>query len=125
MLVLAGNPGWHLHERSIEMITGILSVLKAGGAYVPLDPSYPQERLAFVLQDCQVSLLLTQKSLALPPHQMQVLYLDEVPEIYGAGANIAHSDTGTRTADTTTHQVPQGGLKALWLHIATSRVCLL
>ncbi len=38
-------------ERSLDMIVGILGILKAGGAYVPLDPSYPQERLAWVLED--------------------------------------------------------------------------
>jgi amino acid adenylation domain-containing protein len=48
-------------ERSLEMVVGLLGVLKAGGAYVPLDPAYPQERLAFMLQDAQVSRLLTQQ----------------------------------------------------------------
>jgi amino acid adenylation domain-containing protein len=38
-------------ERSVEMVVGVLAILKAGGAYVPLDPAYPQERLAFMLQD--------------------------------------------------------------------------
>ena len=46
-------------ERSLEMIVAILAILKAGGAYIPLDPAYPQERRAFMLQDSQVSLLLT------------------------------------------------------------------
>ena len=46
-------------ERSIEMVIGLLGILKAGGAYVPLDPSYPRERLAFMLDDSQVSVLLT------------------------------------------------------------------
>ncbi len=46
-------------ERSLEMVVGLLGVLKAGGAYVPLDPAYPQERLAFMLQDAQVFILLT------------------------------------------------------------------
>ena len=48
-------------QRSIEMIIGLLAVLKAGGAYVPLDPSYPKERLAFMMQDAYVSVLLTQQ----------------------------------------------------------------
>jgi len=51
-------------ERSAEMVVGMLGVLKAGGAYVPLDPSYPQERLAFMLDDAQAHVLLTQSSLA-------------------------------------------------------------
>ncbi|WP_445310266.1 amino acid adenylation domain-containing protein [Microcoleus vaginatus] len=50
-------------ERSLEMVVGLLGILKAGGAYLPLDPSYPQERLAFMLEDAQVSVLLTQQKL--------------------------------------------------------------
>ena len=50
-------------ERSLDMLVGLLGVLKAGGAYVPLDPSYPKARLAYVLQDTQVSGLLTQARL--------------------------------------------------------------
>jgi non-ribosomal peptide synthetase component F len=61
-------------ERSIEMISGILAILKAGGAYVPFDPSYPTERLAFMLADSEVQLLLTQSSLqqkwSLPKEQL-------------------------------------------------------
>ena len=40
-------------ERSVEMVVGLLGILKAGGAYVPLDPAYPEERLAFMLEDAQ------------------------------------------------------------------------
>src|SRR4051812_31027474 len=47
-------------ERSLEMIVGILGVLKAGGAYVPIDPAYPQERIAFMLEDAKVKALVTQ-----------------------------------------------------------------
>ncbi len=50
-------------ERSLEMVVGLLGILKAGGAYVPLDPAYPQESLAFILSDTQVSVLLTQNHL--------------------------------------------------------------
>jgi amino acid adenylation domain-containing protein len=50
-------------ERSLEMVIGVLGILKAGGAYVPLDTTYPQERLAFMLEDAQVSVLLTQQVL--------------------------------------------------------------
>mgnify|MGYP002778537453 CR=1 FL=1 len=51
-------------ERSLLMIVGILGILKAGGAYVPLDPTYPAERLKFMLDDAQITILLTQQSLA-------------------------------------------------------------
>jgi amino acid adenylation domain-containing protein len=50
-------------ERSPEMVIGILGILKAGGAYLPLDPTYPPERLAFMLEDSQVPILLTQQHL--------------------------------------------------------------
>ncbi|MDM9583647.1 amino acid adenylation domain-containing protein [Nostoc sp. GT001] len=65
-------------ERSLEMLVGILGILKAGGAYVPLDPHYPQERLAFMLEDTQVSILLTQQHLleGLPNHDAQTICLD-------------------------------------------------
>jgi amino acid adenylation domain-containing protein len=51
-------------ERSLELVVGLLGILKAGGAYVPLDPGYPQERLAYMLEDSGVSVLLTQEKLA-------------------------------------------------------------
>ncbi|MEH2314169.1 MAG: amino acid adenylation domain-containing protein [Nostoc sp.] len=65
-------------ERSLEMVIGVLGILKAGGAYVPLDYAYPQERLAFMLQDAQVSVLLTQEKLksGLPNHQAEIICLD-------------------------------------------------
>ncbi|NEP12787.1 MAG: amino acid adenylation domain-containing protein [Symploca sp. SIO2C1] len=65
-------------ERSVEMVIGLLAILKAGGAYVPIDPSYPQERLKFILNDTQVSVLLTQEQLlaSLPELDAQVLCLD-------------------------------------------------
>ncbi|WP_237395520.1 amino acid adenylation domain-containing protein [Okeania sp. KiyG1] len=65
-------------ERSLEMVIGLLSILKAGGAYVPLDPTYPSERLAYMISDAQVSVLLTQESLVtlLPEHQGQIVCLD-------------------------------------------------
>jgi len=46
-------------ERTPDMVIALLAILKAGGAYVPLDLNYPAERLAFILQDAQVSLLIT------------------------------------------------------------------
>ena len=65
-------------ERSLEMVVGILGILKAGGAYLPLDPTYPPERLAFMLEDAAVPVLLTQAHLLdnLPPTQAHLLCLD-------------------------------------------------
>ena len=60
-------------ERSVEMVVGLLGILKAGGAYLPLDPAYPQERLSYMIEDAQVSVLLTQQHLldVLPEHTAQ------------------------------------------------------
>ncbi|MEG4280406.1 amino acid adenylation domain-containing protein [Microcoleus sp. MON1_C1] len=70
-------------ERSFDMIVGILGILKAGGAYVPLDPTYPHERLAFMLEDSSVPVLLTQARLvkSLPKHQARIVCLDTDWEI--------------------------------------------
>jgi amino acid adenylation domain-containing protein len=46
-------------ERSLEMVTALLGVLKAGGAYVPIDPEYPPSRVAYMLDDAHVAVLVT------------------------------------------------------------------
>ncbi len=51
-------------ERSIELVVAVHAVMRAGGAYVPLDPEYPDERLAFMLEDLDEPIVLTQKHLA-------------------------------------------------------------
>ncbi|BCL80822.1 non-ribosomal peptide synthetase [Ktedonobacteria bacterium brp13] len=48
-------------ERSLALVVALIGVLKCGAAYVPLDPAYPAERLAFMLTDAHVPLLLTQQ----------------------------------------------------------------
>jgi amino acid adenylation domain-containing protein len=50
-------------EPSLEMVIGLLGILKSGGAYVPLDPTYPADRLALMIEDAHVSVLLTQEDL--------------------------------------------------------------
>jgi len=72
-------------ERSLEMVVGLLGILKAGGAYLPLDPEYPKERLAFMLKDAQVPVLLTQQQQLgrLPQHEAQVVCLDADGEAIG------------------------------------------
>ena len=50
-------------ERSLWMIVGIMGILKAGAAYIPLDPSYPPQRLALIVEDIPMPILLTQQQL--------------------------------------------------------------
>jgi amino acid adenylation domain-containing protein/thioester reductase-like protein len=67
-------------DRSPEMLIALLAILKAGGAYVPLDPSYPLDRLAFVMEDTQLPILLTQQDSLdrVPqPAQTQLICLDQ------------------------------------------------
>ncbi|HEX8474928.1 MAG TPA: amino acid adenylation domain-containing protein, partial [Pyrinomonadaceae bacterium] len=66
-------------ERGVEMVVGWLGVMKAGGAYMPLDPSYPPERLAFMLNDTGVNILLTQERLVekVSAHDIGVVCVDK------------------------------------------------
>jgi amino acid adenylation domain-containing protein len=66
-------------ERSVEMVVALLAILKAGGAYLPLDPAYPRERLRFMLEDSQTSVVVAEKRTRgqLPDDCGGVLWLDE------------------------------------------------
>jgi surfactin family lipopeptide synthetase A len=50
-------------DRSAEMVVALLGVLKAGAAYLPLDPKYPKDRLAFMVEDSAVKVVVTDQSL--------------------------------------------------------------
>ncbi|MCK5522835.1 MAG: amino acid adenylation domain-containing protein [Thiomargarita sp.] len=50
--------------RSVEMIVGLLAILKVGGAYVPIDPCYPEERIAFMIKDTGIVVLLTHEKVS-------------------------------------------------------------
>jgi amino acid adenylation domain-containing protein len=65
-------------ERSLEIIVSVLGILKAGAAYVPLDPASPRERLAFIIEEARVSVLITQEALAasIGDERLQIVLLD-------------------------------------------------
>ena len=46
-------------DRSFDMIVAILAILKAGAAYVPIDPEYPEERIRYILDDTQSTIIIT------------------------------------------------------------------
>ena len=109
-------------ERCPGMIVGLLGILKAGGAYVPLDPALPKERLAFILEDANVPVLLTQQGLVerLPKQGTWIISLDnegevisqykkENPETGANGQNLAYviytsGSTGRPKGVVVTHQ---------------------
>jgi surfactin family lipopeptide synthetase A len=65
-------------ERSLEMVVGLLGILKAGGAYVPLDPSFPEARLAYMIADSDMKVLITHRQLdrSLTVRPPSIVYLD-------------------------------------------------
>lgn len=65
-------------DRSLEMIIGLLGILKSGAGYLPLDPNYPTERIDYMLDDANVSFLLTEEKLksALPGDKAHLVCLD-------------------------------------------------
>jgi amino acid adenylation domain-containing protein len=67
-------------ERSIEIVTAIIAVWKAGGAYLPIDPASPPDRVRFLLEDSQASLLLALREFSDPlmAPDMRTLYLDNL-----------------------------------------------
>ena len=75
-------------ERSVEMLVGLLAILKAGGAYVPLDPVYPQDRLAYMIQDSGLRLLLAQ------PH-----VVDQLPDLSGVETLLLGANLSSFSAD--------------------------
>jgi len=88
-------------ERGPEMVVATLAALKAGGAYVPLDPAYPAERLAFMLADTAVPVLVTESPLAdrLPPHAARVVRVDtDAAAIAAEPADAPAAGTGPEAA---------------------------
>ncbi|MGH6633156.1 MAG: AMP-binding protein, partial [Sphingopyxis sp.] len=67
-------------ERSVEMAVCVLAIHKAGGAYVPLDPAYPRDRLAHMISDSGMPVIVTQSSLIgdLPPAEARVVCIDHL-----------------------------------------------
>jgi amino acid adenylation domain-containing protein len=88
-------------ERSLDLVIGVLAILKAGAACVPLDPSYPLQRLAFMVQDSGLSLLLSQSALVerLPRQSSRIVCLDRDCDV------IAQEDGANPRSSVTPHHL--------------------
>ena len=96
-------------ERSLELVVALLSILKAGGAYVPLNPKYPKERLAFMLENADAPVLLTQERLIekLPDTRAKVVCLDRDHE--KIAARNSANPMGDTTADSLAYVIYTSG----------------
>ncbi|MDP7041630.1 MAG: LLM class flavin-dependent oxidoreductase, partial [Gammaproteobacteria bacterium] len=88
--------GIHMN-RSVDMLAGLLAIMKAGGAYLPLDPDFPADRLAFMLEDANAPLLLTESKLkgTLPAGDYQTVVMDGDRAAWEANDAAAIQDKAT------------------------------
>ncbi|WP_214108307.1 non-ribosomal peptide synthetase [Acrocarpospora catenulata] len=63
-------------RRSADLVVGMLAILRTGAAYVPLDPAYPDSRLAFMLADTGLDVVVTQRGVKLPPGDYRTVLAD-------------------------------------------------
>ncbi len=70
-------------QRTPQLIVGILGILKAGAGYVPLDPAYPAERLAFIVEDTRMTVLVTERALVAqrPAGEMNLIVIDDGAQV--------------------------------------------
>jgi len=90
-----------LVERSLDMVVGLLGILRAGGAYVPLDPEFPADRLAHMVRDSGMQVLVTHRGLEqdLSAVPETVVRLDGEPgPAGGAGADLSSAAPATPAA---------------------------
>ena len=74
-------------ERSPEMVAGLLGILKAGCFYLPLDPAYPEERLAFMLEDSRARVVITERAL-----------MDRLPQGRATSSSSTATGRGSRSS---------------------------
>ncbi len=86
-------------ERSVDMVVAVLGTLKAGGFYIPLDPAFPKDRLAYMVADAQIPILITQSRLTseLPEHQAKVIHVDKIAQSASAGNGRTSASQGQST----------------------------
>eukprot|EP01032_Pedospumella_encystans_P025304 gene25304-28605_t len=101
-------------ERGVDMVVALLAVLKSGAAYVPLDPNYPQERLAYVVQDAGIGHLLTHSALLgrIPAGAANVLAMDTLAVLDVTGGPGASAGAAAMTMSPGADDNPEVALHA-------------
>jgi amino acid adenylation domain-containing protein len=88
-------------DRSDDLVIAVLAILKAGGACLPLDPSYPADRLALMLEDTSVPVLLTQRPFE--PKLRELLRLDAPGDVQSpvidSAPELIYLDSGRQAID--------------------------
>jgi natural product biosynthesis luciferase-like monooxygenase protein len=83
--------------RSIDVVVGLLAILKVGAAYVPLDPSYPAERLAHMIEDAGLRVIVSRSDVLPAPHVLQRIDIDKIPDSRQLGDSVAPMVSGAVT----------------------------
>jgi len=96
-------------DRSLIMIISLLGILKAGGTYVPIDPSYPAARLAYLLEDCQANILITQSHIVWPETSVQIINVDNLTEQLAEYSSINPTSESSLAADNLAYVIYTSG----------------
>jgi amino acid adenylation domain-containing protein len=98
-------------EKSLESLVGIYGVLKAGAAYVPLDPRAPRARIAYMVRDCGIRLLLTgvEKAEAWDEVAAHGEAMKTVVVLNGSGSTLPPPPPGLRLIDAETLEATDPG----------------
>ncbi len=100
-------------EPSLAILVGIMGILKAGGAYLALDPEHPSERLAFMLNDARVALLLTEKRLVEQyPRFSAAIRNDSTDQVQTSSVRIVYVDADGPAIDSQGDENPDSNLTA-------------
>ena len=89
-----------LIARSIEFIQSLVGVLSAGGAFVPMDPTYPAQRLGWMAEDAQASVLLVTRASGrqIPGgYAGHAVYVDRLPALQGVHGRLSRDETSSAT----------------------------